>query len=213
MKPNILQFHLASGALLAALLLPGVAKAQTVDLYTISVDENGNGTYAEYSPPVVGAPYLIGSGTLQTEESGPGLTYILPYAIHINQNSTQWLGVYDADGTTKSDLVNWQNNGPGGTGTMTIYSNDNDGDAADVTPAFWSTIAGNWSGFTTEEDANGLAFYSTYIDTGGVPGDPSPHPTVEAFYDINSGVPEPSTLTLGVLGLSGFLLKRRQSRS
>ena len=63
-----------------------------------------------------------------------GLTYTLPYAINVNGNSNQWLGVTDPDASL-SDLVHWQN--VAGASTMTIYSNDNDGDMAAVSPAFW----------------------------------------------------------------------------
>jgi len=199
----------------AAALSARAAQAQTTDLYTINVDENGNGSYVEYSPPVVGAPYVIGSGILSSAPiAGGGLSYVLPYTIHINGNSNQWLGIYDVDGQTKSDMINFANvvQGASTVGVLNFYSNDTDGDLADVSPAVWSSIVGNWDGFTATEDANGIAFYSTYIDTGGVPGDPSPHPTVEAFYDFNSQVPEPTATGLLLAG-SGLLLKRRLRRS
>jgi len=50
------------------------------------------------------------------------------------------------------------------------------------------TTSSNWDGTTTEENASNIAFYSTYGDTYGVPGDPYPHPTVEANYYINSNI-------------------------
>jgi hypothetical protein len=200
----------------AAILSARTAQAQyTQDLYVINVDENGNGTYVEYAPPVVAPPYMIGSGTLPYSlingVSGDGLSYTLPYPININGNSDQWLSISDLDGA-QSDLINWANTGPGGTGVLNFFSNDNDGDLADVSPAVWSTISQNWSTqFATSEDAEGVAFYSTYIDTGGVPGDPAPHPAVEAFYYFNSGpVPEPAAMGLLLAGSATLLLKRRR---
>jgi hypothetical protein len=186
------------------------AQAQTTDLYSINVDENGNGTYVEYAPPVVAPQYAIASGTLPaTSIAGGGLAYLLPYPINIKTES-QWLGIYDSDGVTKSDLINWANTGPGGLGVMSFYSNDTDGDLADVSPAVWASVVGNWDGVTTNEDADGVAFYSTYIDTGGVPGDPAPHPAVEAFYYFDSGnVPEPAVMSLLLAGSAALLLKRR----
>ena len=145
---------------------------------------------------------MIGSGTLPWSAYGgnEGIVYTLPYTINVT-SFTQWLGIYDSDGVTKSDLIHF-----GAAGTLSFYSNDTDGDLADVSPAYWSTIVGNWDGFTTVEDATGFAFYSTYIDTGGVPGDPYPHPAVEAYYYFNSGpVPEPSTFVLCAVGLLSLI--------
>ncbi|MGD0387884.1 MAG: PEP-CTERM sorting domain-containing protein [Tepidisphaeraceae bacterium] len=203
-----------SAILLGAALSARTAQAQTIYLYTINVDENGNGSYVEYSPPVVGAPYQIASGTLPSAPiGGGGVSYLLPYPITINGNSNQWLGVTDPN-SSQSDLINFANTGPGGLGVLNFYSNDTDGDLADVSPADWAALDVNWDGrFTTSENAEGIAFYSTYIDTGGVPGDPAPHPTVEAFYDLNSGnVPEPTVMGL-LLGGSALLLNRRPRRA
>jgi len=209
-------FWMSTVLLGAAALSARTAQAQTQDLFVINVDENGNGSYVEYTPPYPGGT-VIGAGNLTPAlingVPGDGLSYVLPYPININTNSNQWLSISDLDGA-QSDLIHFANTGPGGAGVLNFYSNDSDGDLADVSPAFWSTIAGNWSTqFATSEDANGIAFYSTYIDTGGVPGDPAPHPTVEAFYYFNSGpVPEPTAMGL-FLGGSALLLKRRNHRN
>ena len=200
------------------LLQASAAWAQgTQDLYTISVDENGNGSYVEYSPPVIAPQYAIGSGGLPSSTlPDGGISYVLPYTVTATaEGQYKWLGIYDSDGQTKSDLVSFTNINGGQTGIMNLFSNDTDGDLADVTPAYWATIVGNWDGYTTVEDANNVAFYSTYGDTYGVPGDPYPHPTVEANYYVTSGpVPEPTSLALlGVfagMGLVGFVWRRRK---
>jgi len=192
---------------LAAMCVCLEAQATTTDLYVINVDENGNGTYSEYSPPVVSSGNLIGSGSLAYGvygTGGQGMWYDLPYTINI-QGYSQWLGIYDYNSSYQSDLIDFQN--VSGVGVLSFYSNDTDGDLADVGPAYWSTIVGNWDGFTTAENASGLAFYSTYGDNNGVPGDPYPHPTIETNYYFNSGVPEPGTFALcgiGLLSLIGF---------
>jgi hypothetical protein len=192
--------------MMAAALVPLQAYADglpTQLLFTINADENGNGTYSAYSLTTY---QTTGQGPLPWSPlPGGGIQYSLPYPININGNSNQWLTIYDPDGQTKSDLVQFQNL-PGVGGVMNFYSNDTDGDVADVTPAYWATIVGNSSAYGTQEDQNGVAFYSTFIDTGGVPGDPAPHPQVEAYYYFNSApVPEPSTLALLVMGAVSLL--------
>jgi len=195
------------------LLQAHAAQAQTQDLFVINVDENGNGTFVEYTPPYPGGTVLEAGNltpALINGVPGDGLSYVLPYPITINGNSDQWLSISDLDGA-QSDLINFANTGPGGVGVLNFYSNDTDGDAADVSPAFWSTISANFgSQFATSENPQGIAFWSTFIDTGGIPGDPAPHPTVEAFYYFDSGpVPEPSVIALLLAGSAGLLLKRR----
>jgi hypothetical protein len=206
-------------ALLQAQGAQAATSSTTADLYSITVDENGNGSFVEYAPPAVSPSNIIASGTLPFVHDLPngGVTYTLPYQININTNSNQWLTVYDPDGTTKSDLVQFANVQlvTGATvGTMNFYSNDTDGDLADVSPAYWATLVGNSSAYGTQENASGVAFYSTYIDLGGVPGDPVPHPTVEAYYYLNSGTtPEPSTLAMlaGFAGMGLTWFRRRSA--
>jgi hypothetical protein len=209
------------------MLLAHAAQAQgTVDLYTINIDENGIGTYAEYSPAVVSTANLIASGSLASDvyvSPYQGVVYILPYTVTpLGSTDAKWLGIKDSD-TAGSDLVSFQNfaNGQGGqVGTMSLYSNDTDGDLADVTTAYWSSLLdgiGGWPGTSTTEDANGGAFYSTLGDPYGVPGDPDPHPTVEALYYIQSGTaptPEPASLALlcsfAGMGLIAWVWRRRR---
>ena len=204
------------GCLAAGLLLlqAHVAQAQTADIYVINVDENGNGTYAEYSPPTVTPADLIASGTLPWAAiEGGGITYSLPYTININANSNQWLALFDPGVPPPlSDMVQWQN--VSGVGQMTIYSGDYDGDIADVGPTFVQNLYNSYfDGWSATENASGVAFYSTYIDTGGVPGDPYPHPAVEAYYYINSGpVPEPMSMSLALV-CGGLVLTRRPRRA
>ena len=87
---------------LAAACVSLPAQATTVDLYMLNLDENGNGTYAEYSPPAVDPGNLIASGLLPwTAIGGGGITYTLPYTINI-QSYSQWLGIYDERRTDPS---------------------------------------------------------------------------------------------------------------
>jgi hypothetical protein len=141
---------------------------------------------------------------------GGGIAYTLPYPINITGTSNQWLEIFDIGGAP-SDMVNFANTGPGGVGVMSIYSNDTDGDVADVTPAVFSGYAANFGGYSTNEDASDIAFYSTYGDTSGVPGDPAPHPTIEANYYVDSSVPEPASLGLLALGVVGLLARHRRA--
>ena len=198
---------LAAGLIL---LQAQATEANTLDVYTINVDENGNGTYVETDA----SNHQVASGTLPVAQIvGGGLQYTLPYEININGNSNQWLTIYDPDGQTKSDMINWQN--LGGQGLLDFYSGDT-GQLADVGPIAFPTFTAHSGPYGTQEDVNGLAFYSTYIDTGGVPGDPAPHPTIEAYYYFQSGaVPEPTSLALfgsfAGIGLIGWVWRRRDA--
>jgi hypothetical protein len=108
-------------------------------------------------------------------------------------------------------MVQWQNSD--GAGLMTIYSGDFDGDIADVGPTYVQNLYNaDFDGYSASENVSGVAFYSTYIDMGGVPGDPAPHPTIEAYYYINSGVPEPMTMSLALV-CGGLVLTRRPRRA
>ena len=160
----------------------------------------------------------------------PGSSYTLPYPININGNSNQWLGVNGAGGApANNDLVNWTN--PGGSsapGLLTIYSNPNPsnndpsgGGLALVSSSAWSTLLTEATpiGYSTVEAGTPLtAFYSTYGDTSGVPGDPKPHPSIEANYYINVAgvvpVPEPGSLALlgsSAVALAGFVWRRAEA--
>ena len=56
------------------LLQAQTAPAQTTDLYEIHLDQYGDGTYVEYSPPVVTGSNVISSGTLASSGGiGSGL--------------------------------------------------------------------------------------------------------------------------------------------
>ena len=148
-----------------------------------------------------------------------GSKYVLPYKINITAQSNQWLVVNEVTGGT-SDLVNYANIDGGSVGVINVYSDDSDGDMAAARlelGAISSSASVNGPTYAAAEDSTGLAFYSTYIDTGGVPGDPSPHPTVEAWYNIQSSaatVPEPASLTLfgsvAVMGLARWLWRCRR---
>ena len=199
----------------AWILQAHVAQAQTTDLYTISVSEGGNGSYVEYSPPVVAGSNAIASGSLPVLSStgNAGVSYELPYALNINAvNPHTWLGITLADGVTQSDLISFLTINGGTNGVMTVYSNgaDGSGGLAYVTPAVWSSIDSNWDGSTSYFSPQ-TAYYSTYGDLGGVPGDPAPHPTVEANYYVTA-VPEPTSLALlfafAGTGLVGWLRRR-----
>ncbi len=207
---------LAAGLVLLQAQAARASGIQLVD--DINVDENGNGTYdvQDISAGTTSAPQPL---TVLSGGAGAGLSYELPYTININGNyPNQFLAIKDADGS-QSDLVIYQNqpNGSGGTmGVMTVYSNDSDGDLADVSPGVWSGLVSNYNAAaaTTTEDSHGVAFYSTNGDPSGVPGDPFPHPTVEANYYVNSAVPEPASVALlgsfvGV-GLVGWVWRRRR---
>ncbi|MGD0139531.1 MAG: PEP-CTERM sorting domain-containing protein [Tepidisphaeraceae bacterium] len=199
----------------AAALSARTAQAQTADVYSINVDENGNGTWVETQ---VSDNTVVGSGALSADvyvAPNEGILYVLPFVLNAGLDTPQWVGIYDSDGQTQSDLVSFQNfsvNGGGEVGIMSLYSNDTDGDLADVDPAYWSTIVGNWDGVTTNEDVNGIAVYSTVGAPSDAPGVPS-DPTVGAIYTINSGVPVPEPTVMGLLAAgSALLLKRRNRR-
>ena len=70
---------------------PGPAQGVN-DLYTINVDENGNGSYSEYSPPTVSPSNLIASGTLPSSAYGgnEGIVYTLPYTINVTPLPNGW---------------------------------------------------------------------------------------------------------------------------
>ena len=192
------------------------AQADTMYLYNITTDQYGDGSYVEYSPAVVNPGNVISSGSLAVLGGGAnlGLSYQLPYPVNTNPVvSNGWLGIYGVDGTTENNLVNFQANGD-----MTIYSNGNDaggGGLAYVTAPVWASVVPNWDGYTSKENATGApAFYSTNGDGGAVPGNPSPHPTIEANYYFNTlpvTVPEPTSVALAFAGLAvGMLLMLRR---
>ena len=59
-------------------------------------------------------------------------------------------------------------------------------------------LGGDWDGYTTSKIPDGTyASFTSYNDDGGVPGDPVPHPFVEANYNGTfNAVPEPTSLAL-----------------
>jgi hypothetical protein len=197
------------------LLQAHTALASTLYVDDINVDENGHGTY-DVQDLGAGTTSALQPLTMLTGGDNAGVTYQLPYPIHINSNYNQYWAISDPDGS-QSDLVYFANTaGSANPGTMTVYSNDNDGDLADVSPAVWSTLVSSYtsaSALSAEDAATGIAFRSTYGDNAGVPGDPQPHPTIEANYYVNS-VPEPASLallgTFGV-GVAGWTWRRRRA--
>jgi hypothetical protein len=207
---NYLCLFLAGGWLL---LQVHAVQASTLYLYNVDFDQYGNGTYVEYSPAVVDPGNVIATGTLPEVSGGAnaGLTYQLPYTITYNAEvSNQWEGIYGVNGTTPSDLINFQENG-----LFTVYSNNADGTGgglALVDSTVWTAADANWDGNNTKQNANLTpAYWSTNGDGGGVPGDPAPHPNVEANYYFTTVVPEPTSLTLALASLAtGMLLMWRR---
>ena len=59
MKWKLIVIVMAAGLVL---LQAHATWATTTDLYVVNIDENGNGSYAEYSPPVVGDPIKLHRG-------------------------------------------------------------------------------------------------------------------------------------------------------
>ena len=210
---KVMFFCLAGWVLLQA----QAVQAQSHTLYTINYNENGPG--ATY-----GATALDGSGTyvpttpltyLSGGSLGNGLTYELPYTINTPGyvNSNQYEGIFLNDGSTKSHLAYFYNSS--GNGYMILYSNDV-GQGSSVSPATWATLVANdWDGYSVNKTPDGAsAQFTSYGDLGGVPGDPAPHPAVEANYVGAFAVPEPTSLTLlGVfagIAVGGLVWRRRK---
>jgi hypothetical protein len=194
---------------LVSLFVPIAAMAQTTDCNSVTLDENGNGTY--FQDGVYTTTYFTGVVTLDPSGGVPGgqaLVYTLPF------NFTQ-PGDYlltEKEDPSISDVVRFW-----GTNQVIFYSSETDEDnptnptpfdLADVglpinslTPSFvlqpppdWVT---GWEGFVPIE----------YGETGqpGFPGFP--------LHYVFESIPEPSTLALVGVGLAGVTLMAYRRRS
>jgi len=174
------------------LTVPLVASAQ---IYTVSVDENGHGLFN--GTPFTGQIMTDPSGTIGT---GQALVYTLPFNFQVNGDYDLWEPPAYAD---YSDVVRfWGNN------QLIFYSDIGEADLADTfglpPGAMTPTVSLLESGIDGEYQA--ATHQATTIDPGFVPGH-------QVTYTFISEVPEPGTLALAGLSLSGLVLMAYRRRS
>ena len=171
-----------SVCLLIALLGAMAVSARATPLpYTFSFNENCSDFLTVNSVPfgpVACVP--IARGGIFYEFSLSPVAGYLP--------SSGNIGVYDSDGTTLSDVIEFS-------GTqMYFYSLDSNGDLADV-GSIQNFVVPPITLFSVNEDVNGnFTFNSTFPN--------------ETFYGTSSPTPEPASIILGAAGLSLLVWRR-----
>jgi hypothetical protein len=210
-----------------ALAVPAVASAGAIEtLYSIYVNEHGNGTYVNETSGGTGTlPEVSATFTYDSHIYTPVANYVLPFVF---QNSSKvatapgvtqgWFGMDDVgtDPSTASDLIGFHNEKftvDGGTVTLGVLSFF----SADDFP-MPPVPAGDIDASAHEDQTTGIAVYSTegfgtFNGEPGIPGDPLEG--TEADYTFVSDVPEPAGIValfgLGGMGALGLVWRRRRA--
>jgi hypothetical protein len=195
--------RLLSLAFVPLLLLFGGAALAQGTAFSISIDENGNGSITEPTGLVVSLPSSLGP------DPGPGgLASVLTYHLPAGLNGIQG-DVLLTDGPNQIPLDVIRFNGDG---TILFYSDNIDGvdDLAD-TPSPPTGLYTNL--VSVPEVPVGAGDGATYLPNPGQPGFLDGGATYHILSDTTREVPEPGALALFIVGgvsLSLLAFRRRR---
>jgi hypothetical protein len=186
-------------ALAAFIGLAGLGVTSPAHALTLNFDENGNFSCGRSDPSCTTAGI-----TFAGDVAGGGVRFNLPGV------TSGGVPIYEPGGQILSDVLVFAANVTGGGSTLTYYSLDSTGDAADVGPKFSTDGIQFFEGFFAIERANGTFSYCSA-------GDPFTPPCGGNLYNGVSGpspTPLPAALPLfaagfGGLGLLGWRRKRK----
>jgi len=179
-----------------ASVLSGAASSP-LDPFVLNFDENGNGQLS-----INGGAFADHPGGLSLDPTRSGLyslTYTLPGVVN-NGDIRIW---EDASMTVLSDVIRFTDANGNLVGTtadrMIYYSDPGDSDLADVN-GIPDVLMPNDSGGVVEQGNLEVYDYFTWAPGGAA----------DNIYNGISDIPEPSTMVLVGLSLSGLLLIRRK---
>ncbi|HEV2362613.1 MAG TPA: PEPxxWA-CTERM sorting domain-containing protein [Caulobacteraceae bacterium] len=207
MKIELKNLALAGAAALTTLCLAATAHA-TVFSVTLTMDENGHGTFTNTS----GFHATLASG-LQNDPGPGGLSDVLTYDLLNPPGLTAGDVLINEAGVGLDDVVRFNpgETGPGGgTGSLVFYSNPIDGglDSKADTP---SPPGAFYTNTITLDEVKGRVVYTP---TSGEPGFVAGAGGPVTYVLISDSVPEPASwalMMLGVAAAGGALRLRRKA--